>query len=161
MDLAPTWKYGYCKQTNPLQDQIAHALHKNLHRIQQLRDERYARSQDIEKELQADLEDLGFLRSATLRSVAGLFVAGSDFEIDFFNPSHGMGIEVEKGKHFSVWRNVIKFCESPKVRHGVLLVPYEKLGSQGTEKVFENTLASLNNVHYLYERLDSLLCYGY
>ena len=161
MDFTPTWKYCYCGVPNPLLDRLVEALRANGPVIRRVRDERYTRSQDVEKALQDDLSLLGFSRSVTVQSVPGLFAPASDFEIDFYSSQHMMGLEVEKGKHFSVWRNLIKFCESPQVRHGVLIVPQEKKVSQGVEKVFDNTLASLGNVQYLYERLDSLLCLGY
>jgi len=161
MDSASAGKYCYMTEPNPLQVSIAGVLSRNSTSIARLRDERYSRSQDIERELQEGLQSLGFIRSATVNTVAGLFIPASDFEIDFFNSHHGIGLEVEKGKHFSVWKNIVKFCESPLVRHGVLVIPYEKHGSRGLEKVFNNTLASMDNVHYLYERLDSLLCFGY
>ena len=161
MDSASTGKYCYINKPNPLQAEIASVLRKNARVIEGLRDERYSRSQDVERELQADLSSLGFIRSATVDTVAGLFIPTSDFEMDFFHETHRIGLEVEKGKSFSVWKNVVKFCESPLVRHGVLIVPYEKHGSRGLEKVFDNALASLDNVFHLYGSLDSLLCFGY
>jgi hypothetical protein len=161
VDLLPTLKYCHCSIKNPLEEQLAAVLRKQNKIIKALRNERYARSQDVERELEADLLALGFTRSATVNTVAELFAPGSDFEIDFFNPALGIGVEVEKGRHFSVWRNLVKFCESPLVRHGVLVIPHEKQGSQGTDKVLSNTIASLDNVQYLYRSLDSLLCYGY
>ena len=161
VSLTVTYEYCHCREENPLHEGIATALRQKAAKIRALRDERYARSQDVERELHPEFLVLGFTRSATAQTVAGLFSPDCDFEIDFFSQRHGVGVEIEKGKHFSVWRNLVKFCESPLVQHGVLILPYEKHGSQGADRVFDNTVASLKNVRNLYEHLDSLLCFGY
>ncbi len=94
MDSASTGKYRYISKINPLQAEIASVLRKNATVIEGLRDERYSCSQDVERELQADLSSLGFIRSATVDTVAGLFIPISDFEIDFFHEAHCIGVLV-------------------------------------------------------------------
>lgn len=153
--------YAFADVANPLESEIYKVLSEKAAVLAEIREGRYTRSQDIEKCLQEQLNALGFVRSATSQSVAGLFALHSDFEIDFWHPTLKVAIEVEKGKHFNLWRNLVKFCESPLIEHGVLIVPAERQGSQGAEAIFNNTLDSLRNVESLYRELKSLLCYGY
>jgi len=157
----PVAAYAYCDSPNPLEQEIMSALERKAEELAHIREGRYTRSQDIEKCLQQDFVHLGFARSATVKGVAGLFAAWSDFEIDFFHPELNIAIEVEKGKHYNLWRNVVKFCESPIIAHAALIVPYQREGAQGPEAVFSNTLESLKNIETLYERMSSLLCFGY
>ncbi|KAF0193837.1 MAG: Uncharacterized protein FD169_2217 [Bacillota bacterium] len=153
--------YAYGSKPNPLEQEIIGALQGKAKELAIIREGRYTRSQDIEKCLQPGLNDLGFIRSATVRHVAGLFATWSDFEIDFFHPELKVAIEVEKGKHFNLWRNLVKFCESPLVEHGVLLVPYQRTGLNGSEFIFSNMMDSLKNVEALYGKVSSVLCFGY
>lgn len=153
--------YAFAAVANPLERELLHALAEKAPALVEIREGRYTRSQDIEKCLQDKLGSLGFVRSATSEVVAGLFASHSDFEVDFFHPELRVAIEVEKGKHFNLWRNLVKFCESPLIEHGVLIVPAERHGAQGVEGVFNNTLHSLRNIESLYRELRSLLCYGY
>ena len=157
----PAFAYAYGSKPNPLEQQIIRILRSKAAELAIIREGRYTRSQDIEKCLEPGLCDLGFLRSATVSHVAGLFAAGSDFEIDFFHPELKVAIEVEKGKHFNLWRNLVKFCESPLVEHGILIVPYERTGSKGTDLIVPNMMDSLKNVEALYEKVSSVLCFGY
>jgi len=161
MDSIPVARYAYSKRMNPLEKEILSVLAKHQEELAQIREGRYTRSQDIEKCLQDDLKNLGFVRSATAQQVAGLFAAHSDFEIDFYQPELKIAIEVEKGKHYNLWRNIVKFCESQLIEHAVLVVPYERCGTQGAEFVLANTLESLKNVETLYDSVSSLLCFGY
>lgn len=153
--------YAFSEAANPLEREIMHLLMAKAPVLAEIKEGRYTRSQDIEKCLQERLVSLGFVRSATSGVVAGLFAVNSDFEVDFYHPELRVAIEVEKGKHFNLWRNLVKFCESPLIDHGVLIVPAERQGSKGAEGVFSNTLHSLRNVDFLYRELQSLLCYGY
>lgn len=157
----PSFAYAYASKPNPLEQQIMGVLQGRAKDLAVIREGRYTRSQDIEKCLQPGLSDLGFVRSATVSDVAGLFATWSDFEIDFFHPELRVAIEVEKGKHFNLWRNLIKFCESPLVEHGVLLVPYQRTSSKGPEFIFPNMMDSLKNIEALYGKVSSVLCFGY
>ncbi|MDP3487392.1 MAG: hypothetical protein Q8S19_05595 [Bacillota bacterium] len=157
----PAFAYAYGSKPNPVEREIIAVLQSKTADLAIIREGRYTRSQDIEKILQQGLSDLGFIRSATVSHVAGLFAPRSDFEIDFFHPELKVAIEVEKGKHFNFWRNLVKFCESPLVEHGVLLVPYQRTGSKGSEFIFPNMMDSLKNVEALYEKVSSVLCFGY
>lgn len=156
-----SFAYAYGSKANPLEQEIIRLLRSKAMELAIIREGRYTRSQDIEKCLQPGLSDLGFMRSATVSHVAGLFATWSDFEIDFFHPELRIAIEVEKGKHFNLWRNLVKFCESPLVEHGVLIVPYQRTGSKGSECIFTNMMDSLKNVEALYGTVRSVLCYGY
>lgn len=161
MTYTPQAAYAYCQVSNPLATEIEALLKEKAEELAPIKEARYTRSQDIEKCLQQELIELGFIRSATVRDVAGLFSACSDFEVDFFHPRLRIAIEVEKGKHYNLWRNIIKFCESPLIDHGILIVPYSRQGTQGPDAVFSNTLESLKNIETLYERISSVLCFGY
>lgn len=158
---APIYAYAYASETNPLQNEILEILQHKANLLAEIREGRYTRSIDIEKCLQDDLCTLGFMRSATVQRVAGLFAPRSDFEMDFFHVSLRMAIEVEKGKHFNLWRNMIKFCESPLIDHAVLLLPRERVGAQGPEQIFSSTMDSLRNIETLYDSVKSVLCFGY
>jgi hypothetical protein len=116
----------------------------------------------VEKALLPELTAARFLHSVTNQQVEGLFGPNSDFEIDFFHPEDLIALEVEKGKHFNVWRDVCKFAESAQVVHAVLLIPYEKTNRQGeTDKIYFSTLDGLQNITRLYRDLKSLLVIGY
>ncbi len=158
----PVHTYGFMEQANPLQRQLLQIVADHKEELVRIRDGRYTRSQDVEKLLRTALQELGFLHGVTSEQVPGLFAPDSDFEMDFYHPDLQMALEVEKGKHFNVWRDVCKFAESELVKHAVLLIPYEKYSSTGQrESVLLSTADSLSNIRRLYLTLRSFLLIGY
>lgn len=158
----PVHTYAYIEQANPLQQELLQIVADHAEELVTIRDGRYTRSQDVEKVLRPALLKLGFEHAVTSKQVPRLFAAESDFEIDFYQPALNIALEVEKGKHFNVWRDVCKFVESELVEHAVLLIPYEKYSSTGRlESVLLSTVDSLANIHRLYYVLKSFLLIGY
>lgn len=158
----PVHTYVFMEQANPLQQKLIEIVASHAEELVRIRDGRYTRSQDVEKLLRPAFLQLGFEHGITSRQVPHLFAADSDFEIDFYHPALHVAVEVEKGKHFNVWRDVCKFVESELVEHAVLLIPYEKYSSTGRrESVLLSTVDSLSNIHRLYLALKSFLLIGY
>lgn len=158
----PVHTYVFMEQANPLQQELLKIVAAEAEQLVSIREGRYTRSQDVEKLLRCALVELGFQHAVTSRQIPQLFAADSDFEMDFYHPALQVALEVEKGKHFNVWRDVCKFVESELVEHAVLLIPYEKYGSTGRrESVLLSTADSLSNVHRLYFALKSFLLIGY
>lgn len=158
----PASEYVHLEELNPLHEQLASLIRAQQDQLYVLREGRYTRSLDVERLLKASLEALGFWHGVTHREVPGLFSSQSDFEIDFYHPVLQAALEIEKGKHFNVWRDVCKFAESSLIGHAILLIPYEKVSSQGSsDKIFSSTLDQLYNVKKLYQGLRSFLVIGY
>lgn len=158
----PVFYYAHQQTPNPLHPDLLQAVSCQQQRLQELREGRFTRSQDVEKALLPALQALGFQHSVTTREVAQLFHAESDFEIDFFHCEKSIALEVEKGKHFNVWRDLCKFAESPLVEHAVLVIPSAKTSTAGeVENTYLATLDGLANVRRLYRDLRSLLVIGY
>lgn len=158
----PVHTYAYSEQANPLLQELLHIVATHAEELVTIRDGRYTRSQDVEKILRSALQALGFEHGVTSKQVPQLFAADSDFEMDFYHPALHIALEVEKGKHFNVWRDVCKFVESELVEHAVLLIPYEKYSSVGRrESVLLSTVDSLANINRLYRELKSFLLIGY
>lgn len=161
-ETSPVHTYVFLEQANPLQSKLLQIVAAEAEALISIRDGRYTRSQDVEKLLKRALIELGFQHAVTSRHVPHLFAADSDFEMDFYHPVLRIALEVEKGKYFNVWRDVCKFVESELVEHAVLLIPYEKLSSEGQrESVLLSTVDSLSNVCRLYLTLKSFLLIGY
>lgn len=158
----PAYNYVHQLETNPLQEELIRLVRAEEEKLYLLREGRFTKSQDVEKALSPHLATIGFSHSVTNQQVSTLFSPGSDFEIDFFHPGFRVALEVEKGKHFNVWRDVCKFVESTQIDHAVILIPLQKTNQQGeSEKIFFNTLDALQNVSRLYQGLKSLLVIGY
>lgn len=158
----PSFVYVYGETANPLQDDLLCLVAGEASRLRELRDGRFTRSLDIEKLLLSNMQHLGFEHAVTERNSPGLFHGECDFEIDFFHPLYAIGVEVEKGKHFDLWRDVCKFSEATAIRHATLLIPYEKINSKGErEAVFNNTIDSLKNINRLFAGLESFFLIGY
>ncbi len=162
IETSPVHTYVYIEQANPLQDKLLQIVAGKAEALIEIRDKRYTRSQDVEMLLRPALLELGFQHAVTSREVPRLFATDSDFEMDFYHPAYRVALEVEKGKHFNVWRDVCKFVESELVEHAVLLIPYEKYGSTGRrESVLLSAIDSVSNAHRLYLTLKSFLLIGY
>ncbi len=158
----PVHTYVFMEQANPLQQELLQIVAAEAEELVAIRDGRYTRSQDVEKLLRSAFEGLGFQHAVTSKQIPQLFATDSDFEMDFFHSTLQIALEVEKGKHFNVWRDVCKFVESELVDHAVLLIPYEKYSSTGRrESVLLSTADSLSNVCRLYYSLKSFLLIGY
>ncbi len=158
----PAYAYVHAEQPNPLQEQLLSLVAAEVERLQELRDGRFTRSQDIENLLLEQMKQLGFAHAVTNKISPGLFTDGSDFEVDFLHAGLSIAVEVEKGKHFNVWRDVCKFAESSSIMHATLLIPHEKTSSKGeVDNIFISTLDSLQNVRRLYSGLSSFLVIGY
>lgn len=161
-DRYPAYHYVHQLESNPLQAELVAAIAEQRQQLYQLREGRFTRSQDVEKVLRPAFLESGFLHSVTNQQVESLFSPGSDFELDFWHPGHSMAIEVEKGKHFNIWRDVCKFAESNKVEHAVLIIPYEKGNKRGhPDQIFLCAIDALNNVSKLFADLNSFLVIGY
>lgn len=161
-DHYPAYQYVHQMETNPLQAELVSLVLAEREQLLQIREGRFTRSQDVERALLPALSGAGFLHSVTNRQIATLFSAGSDFELDFFQPDHRIALEIEKGKHFNVWRDVCKFAESTLVDHAVLMIPSEKSGERGqSDQIFLGTVDGLTNITRLYQGLKSLLVIGY
>lgn len=161
-ETCPVHTYVFLEQANPLLNKLLQIVAAEAEALVKIRDGRYTRSQDVEKLLRPALLELGFQHAVTSRDVPRLFANDSDFEIDFYHPVFRVALEVEKGKHFNVWRDVCKFVESEWVDHAVLLIPYEKFSNTGRrESVLLSTVDSLSNAHRLYLALKSFLLIGY
>ncbi len=161
-DRYPAYHYVHQLKINPLQLKLTEAIASQRQQLYQLREGRFTRSQDVEKALLPSLLASGFLHSVTNRQVEALFSPGSDFELDFWHPGCRAAIEVEKGKHFNIWRDVCKFAESTLIDHAVLIIPYERANQKGgSDQIFLYSIDALNNVSKLYTDLKSLLVIGY
>lgn len=158
----PAYHYVHQAEPNPLQHELTGVVAVLREQLQELREGRFTRSQDIEKALHPALVQAGFMHSVTNREMEGLFSIDSDFELDFWHPGERTALEIEKGKHFNVWRDVCKFAESTLIDHAVLIIPYEKANQKGQcEQVFLSTVDCLANVVRLYAGLKSMLVIGY
>ncbi len=158
----PVHTYVFVEQANPLQQKLIEIVASEAEELVRIRDGRYTRSQDVERLLRPALLQLGFHHGVTSQQVPGLFAPDSDFEIDFYHPGWKVAVEVEKGKHFNVWRDVCKFVESELIEHAVLLIPYEKSGGKGRrDNLLVSTADSLSNIRRLYLALKSFLLIGY
>lgn len=158
----PAYAYVHAEAANPLQEELLSLVSAEIERLQTLRDGRFTRSQDIENLLQNQLKQMGFEHAVTNKIRPGLFAESSDFEVDFLHVELAIALEVEKGKHFNIWRDVCKFAESEQIRHATLLIPYEKTSSKGeVDNIFISTLDSLQNIKRLYAGLLSFLLIGY
>ncbi len=158
----PSYHYVHQVEPNPLQAELLTVIAGQQERLLELREGRFTRSQDVEKALQPALHQAGFMHSVTNRQVEGLFSLDSDFELDFWHPSRRIALEVEKGKHFNIWRDVCKFAESTLIDHAVLIIPCEKANQKGQcERIYLSTVDSLANVVRLYLGLKSMLVIGY
>lgn len=157
----PPYEYVRQDDLNMVLDDLLVSISAKKEVLQQVRDARHSKSQDIERILLEDFQSLGFVHSATRRKIPDLFGPACDFEIDFFSQQLAMAIEVEKGRNFNVWKDVCKLVESPLVQHAVLVVPYQKSSKGVVETVFHNTLRRLGNVEGMLSKLRSLVVIGY
>ena len=130
--------------------------------MQEIRNTPYRKSIDVEKVILDDLVALGFIHSVTNRKIDALFRGGVNFEIDFYHPQKQIAIEVEKGEVNNVWKNVIKFAESPIIRHGILVVPIIRHeGTENQSEFYNNTIKKLGNMERIYSLMESLAIIGY
>ena len=142
--------------------EIFHIVKEKGPLVREIRNTPYRKSIEVEKVLAEDLGGLGFLHSVTNKKVENLFRAGVNFEVDFFHPALQIAIEVEKGEVNNVWKNVIKFAESAKIRYGVLMVPLIRHEGSGKESDFyRNTLKKLSNMERIYSLVNTLAIIGY
>lgn len=157
-----TYIHGQEREANPLLGEIFRIVKQNGPIVREIRNTPYRKSIEVEKVLAEDLGELGFLHSVTNKKVDNLFRAGVNFEVDFFHPALQIAIEIEKGEVNNVWKNVIKFAESTKIRHGVLLVPLIRHEGTGKESEFyQNTLKKLGNMERIYSLVNTLAIIGY
>ena len=157
-----TYIHGQEREANPLLREVFRIVKQNGPIVREIRNTPYRKSIEVEKVLAEDLEELGFLHSVTNKKVENLFRAGVNFEVDFFHPALQIAIEIEKGEVNNVWKNVIKFAESTKIRHGVLLVPLIRHEGTGKESEFyQNTLKKLGNMERIYSLVNTLALIGY
>jgi len=150
------------REANPLLKDIFRIVARNGPVMREIRNTPYRKSIEVEKVLAEELGVLGFLHSVTNKKVENLFRAGVNFEVDFFHPDLQIAIEIEKGEVNNVWKNVIKFAESAKIRHGLLMVPLIRHEGTGKESDFyQNTLKKLGNMERIYSLINSLAIIGY
>lgn len=143
-------------------DAVLHsiALHKEY--IEHVRDTKNEKSRKIELILKPELKKLGYVHSVTNRTYP-LFKTDSQFEIDFFNPALGAAIEIERSNLYTkVWLALYKLLESNQVRHGLIVVPIQRIVRNSPENSYELTYKRLrDNTHNLLHHLDSLIVVGY
>lgn len=135
-------------------------VHKDY--IEQVRDTKNEKSRNIELVLRPDFMKLGFTHSVTNRNFP-LFQVNSLFEIDFFNSTTGVAIEIERSNLYTkIWLALYKMLESNLIRHGLILVPIRRIVRNCPENSFEVTYKRLrDNAHNLLHHLDSLIVIGY
>jgi len=143
-------------------DGILSSLANNRDYIEHIRDTKNEKSRKIELALKPDLKKLGYFHSVTNRNYP-IFKTGSLFEIDFFSPSNGVAIEIERSNLYTkVWLALYKMLESDKVHHGLIFVPIRRIVRNSPENSYEVTYKRLrDNVHHLLHHLDSLIVVGY
>ncbi|HOB35132.1 MAG: hypothetical protein GX090_06035 [Firmicutes bacterium] len=155
----------YIIKTAMAQQQLAEILsavraHKTY--IEQIRDTKNEKSRKIELVLKPELKKLGFIHSATNKDYP-LFVRGSQFEIDFYNPRTETAIEIERSNLYTkVWLALYKMLESNIIKHGLIFVPTRRIVRNYPEYSYELTCKRLrDNAHNLLHHLESLVVVGY
>ncbi|MDD3073724.1 MAG: hypothetical protein PHS56_04745 [Eubacteriales bacterium] len=130
--------------------------------IEHIRDTKNEKSRKIELVLKPGLEKLGFSHSVTNRSYP-LFQQGCLFEVDYFNPPKGIAIEIERSNLYTkVWLALIKMLEAEKIRHGLIMVPTQRIFRNKLENSYEITYKRLrDSTRNLLCHLDSLIVIGY
>jgi hypothetical protein len=160
----PLYSYIYCPSDvqNPLLSKLCRVVQCNRHAMQEIRNTPFRKSIEVEKVIREDLEAMGFVHSVTNRKMESIFRSGVNFEVDFYHPEIQIAIEVEKGEVNNVWKDIIKFAESPIIQHGVLLVPIIRHeGAVNQSEFYNNTIKKLNNMERIYTMMNSLSIIGY
>lgn len=130
--------------------------------IVNIRDTKNEKSRKIELLIRPGLEELGFIHSVTNRKIQ-LFQQDCLFEVDYFNPSSGVAIEIERCNLYTkVWLALLKMLEAEKIHHGIIMVPSVRVFRNKKENSFELTYKRLrDSTHNLRVHLSSLIVIGY
>lgn len=156
--------YYIIKSQLPQQDldSILTAIAHQQEYIETIRDTKNEKSRKIELALQPRLEELGFIHSVTNRKIK-LFPDGCLFEVDYYNPSTGVAIEIERCNLYTkVWLALLKMLEAESIHHGIIMVPSVRIFRNKQEYSFELTYKRLrDSVRNLLTHLSSLIVIGY
>lgn len=157
----PPHQYLYQKAVNPVDEFLCKVVCNNQPALADIRNTPFRKSVEAERVVAEDMKKLGFRHSVTNRKYQPLFNAGLNFEIDFFHPELCIAVEIEKGEINNIWKNMLKFAESPVVRHGVLLVPVVRQGQKNSSEFYKDTIKRLQCIENIFSFMDSLLIIGY
>jgi len=130
--------------------------------IEHIRDTKHEKSRKIELILKPELEELGFCHSVTNRNYP-LFQEHCLFEVDYFHFLKGIAIEIERSNLYTkIWLALLKMLESDIIRHGLIMVPTQRVVRNKLENSYEITYKRLrDSAHNLLCHLDSLIVIGY